>query len=261
MARRLLSRPPNIGTGSRAANNPVRGQLPTAVQKFKNTYVFERRILQRFRATEQNAADYIPAASLDGKSRWDTPEEKTKVASAWETTYRKLSKSQDLADPCKYVRIIFYILRGSSVAIPTVIQLATPKMLELAAEFLQDRRLEIRQMFVSENQRAQASICINQKGAGYPLGLSVYFAIVDSRLGLSPLFRYCLAIETVRQLEEEGVENENCEKLKNLANQFKLFAAMDYTLFPDHYDEIWGSVIPSDFRVAACSLLDAALEQ
>jgi hypothetical protein len=259
MPRRRFSRPPTIGAGSRAPTKKTNNELPTLVQKFKNTYVFERGVLERFRSGED--VIYKPAPSLDGKSQWDTPEEKTNIVSVWENSYRKLDKVQDYVDPSHYVRILFYVLRGSSIAIPTVAQLATPKMLELIGEFIQDRRLDIRQQFVSESQRAQSSIRIKQKGSGYPLGLSVYYAIVDTRLGLSPLFCYCLAVETAKQLRAVGVEVENCEKLDRLAKQFELYAVMDYTLFPDDYDEVWGSVIPANFRVAACSLIEAVIEQ
>jgi len=260
MARRRFSRAPKIGTGSRASTKTVRGELPPDVQKFKNTYVFERSVLQRFREGA-DASNYKPSPSLDGKSRWTTAEERTNIVSAWESAYAKLNKAQSFTDPCRFVRILFYILRGSSIAIPTVAQVSTPNMLELIGEFLQDKGLGIREQFVSESQRAEASIRINQKGAGHRLSLAVYYAIVDSRLGLSPLFRYCLASETVRKLKSSGDEGEDCERLERLAKQFELLAAMDYTLFPDDYDSVWGSVIPSDFRVVACSLLDAAIEQ
>ena len=258
MTRRRFSKQPKIGAESRAPTKTIRGQLPHDVQKLKNTYVFERRVLEQFRSGIK--ATYKPSPALDGKSSFDTPEEKSKLVSAWEQAYRKLSKSQD-SEPPQYVRILFYILRGSSVSIPTVSQLASPNMLEMVNDFLPNRVLTTRQQFVAESQRAQSAIRLNQKGAGYPLGLSVYYAIVDSRLGLSPLFRYCLAAETTKQLRARKVEGEHCEKLDRLAKQFELFAAMDYTLFPDTYDEVWGSVIPLPLRVAAYDLLEAALAE
>jgi len=259
MARRRFSRPPTIGKGSRAPNRVVQGELPQEIRKFKDTYVFERQVLEQFRGVVK--IKYKPSITLDGKSRWDTPEERRKPVNVWNAVYRKLERTQNFADPCRYVRIIFYILRGSAVAVPTVHQLGSPKVMEMIAEFMVKRREEIRQQFVADSQRAKSSITINQKGAGYPLGLSVYYAITDSRLGLSPLFRYCIASETIRQLEEGGSESENCERLKSLAKQFELYAAMDYTLFPDDYDQVWGSVIPSDFRVVACNLLEAVMRQ
>jgi hypothetical protein len=140
MARRRFSVAPKIGTGSRASKRTIRGELPADVQKFKNTYVFERGVLQRFREGV-DASGYSPSPSLDGKSRWNTAEEKTNIVSAWESAYAKLNKAQKFTDPCKFVRILFHILRGSSVSIPTVSQLSTPNMLELVGEFLQDKGL------------------------------------------------------------------------------------------------------------------------
>ena len=259
MTKRRFSKPPTIGTGSRASARTARGELPHDVQKFKNTYVFERSMLQRFREGA-DTSDYKPSPSLDGKSRWSTAEEKASTVSAWEKAYTKLKRAQSFTDPCKFVRILFHILRGSSIPVPTIAQVSTPNMLELIAEFLQDKGLGLREQFVMESQRAESSIRINQKGAGHPLSLAVYYAIIDTRLGLSPLFRYCLATETAKKLKVSGDESENCKRLERLAKQFELLAAMDYTLFPDDYDAVWGSAIPSDFRVVACRLLDVAIE-
>lgn len=259
MARRRFSRAPTVGTGSRASDRNVRGELPVEVQRFKATYVLERRVLQRFREGA-DAPPYTPSPTLNGRSRWDTAEERTSSVSAWEKAYRKLERSPYPVDPCRAVRILFYILRGSSIAIPTVAQLATPNMLELVREYIQDKGWSIREQFVLESKRAESAIRINQRGAGHALGLSVYYALVDSRLGLSPLFRYCLAMETAKKLKLSGYDGEDCNRLEKVAKQSELLAAMDYTLFPDDYDVVWGSVIPSNFRVVACSLLDEALE-
>lgn len=259
MPRRRFSRPPTLNAESRAPSKTVKGKLPPKVDKFKKTYIFERRVLERFRSGHE--ATYKPSPSLDGKSRWDTPEERRSVVSAWEKMYRKLEQVQQYTDPVRYVRILFRILRGSSVTIPTVSQLASPKMLELVGDFIQDYVLDIRQQFVAESQRAESAIRINQKGTGYPLGLSVYYAIVDSKVGLSPLYKFCLAKETVRILKSKNAESENCERLERLAKRFELLAAMDYTLFPEAFNEVWGSTVPSEFRVAAFSLVETAIEQ
>lgn len=259
MPRRRFSRPPQVGAGSRAPSKTVKGKLPPQVEMFKKTYIFERRVLERSRSGKE--VTYNPSPSLDGKSRWDTPEERRSIVSAWEKAYRKLEAAQDYTDPTRYVRILFRILRGSAVTIPTVAQLASPKMLELVGEFLQDYVLDLRQQFVAESQRAESTIRLNQKGAGYPLGLSVYYALVDPKVGLSPLFKFCLATETANILKSKNVESENCERLLRLAKQFELLAAMDYTIFPDAYDEVWGDSLPSQFRVAACSLLETAIKQ
>lgn len=258
MGKRWFSRPPKCGAGSRAADRTAPGELAPEVQEFKNIYVHERRLLDRFRQGS-SVQPYQPAASLDGKSRFDTPEERVGV-NQWKVCWDRLDKAQNQISPSQYVRVLFRILRGTSLAVPTLLQLATAPTLELVREYLKDNEMDFRQQFVAETQRARSSIVISQKGSGYSLALSVYYAIVDPRLELSPLFKYCLAATTSEHLHRAGIPDSHCEKLDKLAKQFEFLAAMDYTVFPDLYDRVWGKVIPAGFRVAAASLLRTALQ-
>lgn len=246
------------GANSRPIERAISGELPADVQRFKNTYVHERRFLERFRLGS-SVLPYHPASSLDGKSRFDTPEEKD-GENQWKAVYKKLVKAQEF-NPTHFVRILFKVLRGSSLSVPTLKQLASPGVLELVTAHQQELKFTLMEEFVAESQRARSSVTISQKGVGHPLSLSVYYAIVDSRLELSPLFKYCLATMTSRQLRQIGEADSHCEKLDLLAKQFEFMAAMDYTLFPDLYDSIWGPMIPSGFRVAASSLLETCIEQ
>ncbi len=170
----------------------------------------------------------------------------------------KAIQSKSGLEPSAYLRILFKVLRGSSIAVPTVNQLASSQMIDLVNDFLSDHVRDLRSQFVAESQRAQQAIRTYNQGAGYSLGLSVYYAILDAKTGLSPLFKYCLAVEmSKRKNQEDSVSG----KLFDLAKEYKLLAAMDYTLFPEHYDEVWGEVIPEDFRVAACEMLNLAMER
>ena len=259
MRRRQFSRPPMVGTDAKAPTRAARGELATEIQQFKNTYVHERRILERFRQGDA-ATTYKPAASLDGKSRFNSPEEPT-TTNQWDQMYHQLERLQPHVRPTHYVRVMFKILRGSALAIPTLKQLATVPMQEMVAEYLKANELELREQFVTESQRAKSSITINQKGVGHSLALSVYYAIVDTRLELSPLFKYCLATTTCAYIRQGKIEDSHCEKLDRLAKRFEFLAALDYTVFPDLYDQVWGNAIPAGFRVAAFSILAAALEQ
>jgi len=229
------------------------------VQEFKDTYVYERRVLERFRLGP--GKKYKPSPRLDGKSRWDTPEETRALKNQWDISYKKLTKVQEYTNPTHYVRILFRILRGSAFSIPTLNQLATGKMMELVGVYLEEHLLYVRQDFVAESERAQSAITVNHRGSGFTIPLAVYYTIVDDRLELSPLFKYCLAVSTVKQIKAEGANDEYCERLTNLAKRYELLAAMDYTLFPEDYDYVWGSVIPESFRVAACNLIKAAVRQ
>lgn len=245
---------PRLSANARA---PVGVGDLTAVEEFKKIYVRERRLLEQLRGT--SAVAYVPAASLDGVSNLTSPEA-AKVSNAWLDVYRRLKSLQSFASPSQYVRVLFLILRGSSLAVPTVRQLAQPLFLELVSEHLSRKEEEMRHEYMAETQRAKSAILINQKGAGYPLPLAVYYALVDRNVELSPLLKYCLAFTTVQQHNEKGVHDAYCEKLINLAKQYEFMAATDYTVFPDLYDMVWGSAIPDNLRVTADSLRESTLE-
>jgi hypothetical protein len=257
--RRRFSKPPQLGSSSRAPQRSTPGELPREVQKFKYTYIFERRILEQFRTGKPSS--YKPSVSWDGESRWDSPEENKPKSNTWKDTFNKLKKNPDISDPCLYVRLLFRILRESSLATPTLTQLNSPNMSLLVSEFLQDVVTKIRQQFVAESQRAEKAIRVNEKGSGYPFGLAVYYAIVDSRVGLSPLYKYCLAAAAYRKLTAKQASTQHSGKLKSLAKEYELMAAMDYCCFPKLYDEVWGEVIPERFRVAACGYVESAIMQ
>lgn len=255
MARRRFRRPPTVGSSARAPIKAPQGDLTADELRFKQTYVFERSFLEQF----NGGKEYRPSPSYDGKSKWDTPEEKP-MQNAWAAMYAKVL-SETGKDPSTYVRILFRVLRGSAIAIPTLKQLTSPKMLLLVEEYLQERVRDMREQFVAEGQRAKTAITIGQRGTGYPLSLAVYYAIVDDRNGLSSLFKYCLAVETAEACRKRDPDDPHCEKLDRLAARWEFYAAMDYTLFPEDYDEVWGSTIPSSFRVAAEDLIRRAVRQ
>jgi hypothetical protein len=255
MRRRRFSRPPTVGSSARAPTQAPQGELNATETRFKQTYVFERSFLEQFRGGKK----YRPSPSYDGKSKWDTPEEKP-VQNAWGAMWAKVQKKSG-RDPATYVRILFKLLRGTAVEIPTLTQLVSPKMLLLVEEYLLHRVRDVREQFVAEGQRAKTAITIGQRGAGYPAALAVYYAITDERNGLSPLFKYCLAVGTAKACWSADQDDPHCAKLDRLAREWEFYAAMDYSLFPDDYDEVWGSTIPASFRVAAENLINAAVTQ
>ena len=252
---RRFSKQPTVSSNSTApvVSNNDSGLSPE-VQLFKNTYVFERRVLEKYRTGKEEK--YKPSSSYDGVSKWNTPEVK-KPKNAWEEKFKAVQSKSGL-EPSAYLRILFKVLRGSSIAIPTVTQLASSQMVELVSDFLGDHFKDLRSQFVAESQRAQQAVRTYNQGAGYSLGLSVYYAILDAKTGLSPLFKYCLATETSKRINQEDPVS---GKLFDLAKEYELLAAMDYTLFPKQYDEVWGEVIPEGFRVAACKMLNLAMER
>lgn len=250
MGKRRFSRPPQINGRSRPSQRTAGNSLSLEVQEFKDTYVLERRVLEQFRSGE--VSNYQPAPSLDGKSKFDTPEERPGV-NQWEQMYQRLRQVQRDLPPVRYVQLLFRILRGSSLATPTLKQLVSPGLLQLVAAYVETLPLEIRAQLVAESQRVKSAIVLRQKADGMPLALAVYYALVDRRLELSPLFKYCLAVTTAEQVRRAKGEDSHCRKLEELAKQYEKLATADYRLFQTLYDDVWQDVIPERLRVAARS--------
>lgn len=257
MVRKVFSKPPVVGKGSRPKpQSPGSNELSGDIIAFRSTYIFERNMLQQFRTGEKNA--YTPSRALDGHTIWDTPEVKPK-RNEWAHTYKILSRKCQKVSPVKYVRILFRVLHGSSLPIPTVSQLASINMLTYVEAFLADFVVDMRHQFVAQSQRAKSKIDIHCKGLNQPLGLAVYSVLLDDNVSLSSLYRYCLAKEVSKQLCDSSKDWSS--KLASLALEYELEAALEYTIFPKQYAEIWGSTIPEGFKKNANKLLKKAITQ
>jgi len=233
--------------------------MPPMLARFKKVYVHERRYLERFRYGPEHRP-YTPSPSLDGKSKYNSPEEK-KTPNEWAAAYERLASFKRYPSPEHYLRVLFRLLRGSSLPIPTIRQVATHQLREYVNVFLNTQEKQLADQNARERQQAKVEITLKHLGSGYPLSLSVYYAVAGSHLPLSPLFRYCLATSTVAKLKADNEADEHCEALLSVAKQFEFQAAMEYTLFPGEYDKIYRDVLPEGFCVAACELLESALEQ
>ena len=250
---RRFSRPPVIGKNSKApVNSRLDDGVPESVLAFKATYVFERSMLDRFR--NGSKAGYTPAPSLDGKTIWDTPEVKASK-NAWIDAYEKISKKFTRSSPTQYVRILFKVLHGSSVPAPTVSQLASPHMLCYVEDYLEDFVVDMQQQFVAQSQRAKTSIDVRSKGNKQHMGLAIYSAILDNAVPLTALYRYCLAVKAGSSLKDQDWS----DKFKALAAEYEFAAAVEYTLFPVEYSQVWGKVIPEKFKQNAEKLIAEAV--
>ena len=236
---------------------PTSGKLDTRIEKFKKVYVHERRLIEQLQ--KGGNANYKPPASLDGISRFDTPEARTAV-NEWQKAYANLHAKFPELEPVSYIRVLFKILRGSSLATPPIQQVSNIKYLDLVRDYIKNQKKQLLSEFRSEVQRANTAIVIHEKGSGHPFSLSVYYALLDVSLNLSPMFKYCLAEMTIRDLRAKKKLDRHCEKLQKLATQWELLAALDYTVFAADYDEIWGVTIPKEFKSKAFHILELALD-
>jgi len=78
---------------------------------------------------------------------------------------------------------------------------------------------------------------------GWPIQRAVEYAMGDlAGLGISPLTRFCVAVQT---------------ELPDLAERYRDPALMQYLWESAQYDEVWGDKIPAEFRQEADSLRKA----
>lgn len=239
---------PILGKNTRPVRRFVPGQLSAIAQELKTAYTQERRVLEHYRSGKPSS--YEPSPTWEGKSTFDSPEARI-TNNKWADAHKNLKKLYPKLDPVYFVRLLFHLLRGSSTEIPTVVQLANPKFVKIIHEYLDDPEATIRQQFVSESQRAKSFILLHKKLYGYSTATAVYYALVDEALGLSPLFRYCLAMSSCEDLKATHQNDSIRKKLLKTAKRFELLAAMDYTLFPEQYESVFGPALPSKFKAVA----------
>ena len=237
-----FSRAPRLNINSRQpvkVVNQTTAALMPGVEKFKSTYVAERRLLVLLR--EGKDADYYPAKSWNGMP--GTVEDKAKP-NLWNKTYADIQKLKITSTPEHYVRIMFKLLRGRAMPIPTLAQLTSENYFELVCDYVKNLDWHIRTEYISAIKRATTSITINLNNKD-DAASAVIRALFDDRLQLTPFFKYCLLHNTVTT---SNVTEEQKTKLIELASRFEELAALEYTIFPNAYDNIWVEVIPAHFK-------------
>lgn len=233
--------------------------LTPDIRRFRAAYVMERRIVEQIR--DPHAPLYYPSGSLSGRPRFRSLERKTPT-DKWALTYAKLCQAQNLV-PWQYVRVLFSALRYTDMPVPQVVQLASDKYLSLFISHLHtiEETLEVRTR--SEYQRANMKISLLKNGGGHSFEKAVYYALVDRDLGLSPVFKYALATAAAacsRLQAPLGPEQTKVvEKLEQLGRDSERLAALDYAVFPELYDRIWGTRLPDRLRLRAPEILAAEL--
>lgn len=230
---------------------------------FKKTYVMERRTLDSIRLGS-GATVYYPAKSLEGGKRYNTPEEKEKP-NQWVEAYKKLLQLAKPQSPIQHLRILFFLLRRSALDTPTVLQLASERYLDLVNEFMKFKVNKLQAAFISESNRAKSAIVFNSVNKGttvQDLLTIVYSTVLDARLELSPLFRYCLVSDALSQAESKAIVNQSSiySKLKEYVEQIEFLAALDYTVFPEAYDYLYGKTMPSRLKELASSIVQKAMD-
>lgn len=233
------------------------GEIPDKVKEFKATYVLERRILEGIRG---KLVPYVPSPSLDGEKA-ATIEDKDKP-NVWVKMYIKLERMSSAGlQPSAYLRVLFSALRGTSVAIPWLPQVASNDMLEIVYDYVADIDVIIKNQLMMDGARAKSSIRIGTLGYKQTMAHAVCLAVLDRTLGLSPLFCYCLLYSTAAALREGGDRSIDRDRLERLIGVFSIQASLEYSLFPEKYDKIWANEIPADFSYTSRRVLRKQLDR
>jgi hypothetical protein len=262
-----FSKPPRPTSKSKPAPSLGQEHLAPAdksVALFKSFYVVERRVLDAVRLGNVETP-YNPSKKLDGGKLYDTPEEKVK-RNEWATAYEKLIAAAKPTPPVQYLRVLFFLLRGTSVATPTVVQLASKNNLEMVSDFLKLKYSNLQSRFISESSRARTAIVYssgNKPDSVQELLPAVYSTVLDTRLELSALFRYCLAADILDKVTNvaPAIVNQNIvfSRLKDYSEKIAFLAAWDYTVFPEIYDRVYGKTLPDSFKKLASTMVQDAV--
>lgn len=214
------------GKFSRPGRDPGGG-----ADRLKKNYTDERRILDCYRG---GTGSYRPAKSLEVGYRGSV-ENRSKVT--WATIYKRIAEVVDIK-PEKYVRYLFFFLRGCAVPIPAPNQLASAFFVEVYESGMKDVRQTISNCCRLEAERAKNEILALQRRGNYPLALVVRVVTKSKYLGLSPLFCYQLFLSLKN---DPRVTEEYRETVEKGCNDYEEMAMRDYELFESLYDSIYGN--------------------
>jgi len=249
----------------------VQNALPSAVRRvedaapdvkrFRAAYVLERRILEQMRYGASTPV-YHPSKTLSGVARYQSIERKP-PEDKWLSTYVKLRQVQPLV-PWQYVRVLFSAIRFTDAPVPQLAQLASEANRDLVITHLTNIDVTLQTQTTAEYQRANLKILHLQRGgSGHSFARAVYYALVDTNLGLSPIFRYSMSAASLAAIRIRGgsetAEPRVLENLERIGRAAEYHAALDYAVFPDLFDRIWGSRIPDRLRLVAPGILAEAL--
>lgn len=255
MAKTRFTKQPVIGQHTRAFKKSSDSSSLVEAKALKQTYTLERRFLEYFRSGE--VSKYKPAKSLDGGSKWNTPEVKASK-DAWASACGKLEAKVNDVSPSRYVEVLFAAVRDSAFPIPTVNQLASASYLKLYDEYTKVVNSLIINNFKSGMRSIEINIFSQPAQDQDSVSRAVYKSLLDRSLSLSPLLCYCVSVSYAKELTDPS-DAKFLKAIKRIAEDNKLAAAKEYSTFPDLYDQSWGDFIPAKFKGNAKKLVLAFL--
>ncbi len=215
--------------------------------RVRHTYITERdsyeSLVVAFGGRKKHKS-YRPSRKHDGGADWDEKSgeypEGTIYESVWQKTAVKLF--QEKIDPVFYIQRIFAIISGRYENPPTPAQLLSERYRRIYAESFEDGYKELALALSIQSNLAKNQILLAQIDGGVSMEDAVEEVLVNDRLALSSLFRYCLAASMRTKRFRRHMEN------------YRVGAAVQYLRQAEDYDEGWGEFIPEELRDKAESI-------
>jgi hypothetical protein len=157
----------------------------------------------------------------------------------WIQLARTLIKAR--IDPAEFVRSQFYMISAADHP-PGMHALASQKCFD---RYEQSRELAVREITSALRFQAeclQREVSMAQNGNRSPQAIWETI-LTNELLSLSPLFRYCLALNLARSQPLE-----HRDRFRNIARHYERHAALQYIYNKPIYDTVWGpDWIPAGF--------------
>lgn len=218
-------------------------------QQLKSAYTIERVCYESCR--DGKASSYQPSKRWDGieVEEVDGVSEEVPLENIW------LKVAKDLhakgIDPVFYVRRIFSTINGKLSSPPLPNQLLSNQSLQRYKKGVESLPVEIELAYKYQVSLAKTRILSQQTLYGRTMVQATLRVLTDVTLSLSALFRYCLA----RNMQANGF----VEAFAELAEEYKVEAAIQYVRHQSEYSRIWGRSIPEDFKLDAQIIYESSV--
>lgn len=205
--------------------------------RVKACYTQERGRWESFRSGATVA--YRPPKAYDGRRPVTVDGELEVVparASVWQALVDWCQRQE--INPEEYVRISFAALPMTTSA-PEPDQLKSAKYRNKWAELSGNIEEILRQKLASEKTTAAQNFVLRRRVYRETHAFALWCVLTDASLELSPLFRYCVAVDT------------NTAKTREIAQTFFAEAVIQFECYRAAYQTAWAAVLPKEFATQA----------
>ena len=193
------------------------------------------------RANKRHFMRYKPNARADGGRDSDDlyPE-----GSVYESVWGKIVATMygRKIDPVEYVHKVFAGLIPLSDYVPSPKALLTDRCLLIYERAMESIDSDIQIAFRSQHSTLQSEIAHIRINSDASMEEAIEEALWDEQLPMSSLFRYCVAA---------GMPG---DEFAELANTFRVGAAVQYVRHKAIYDRVWGDFIPRELKKSAAGI-------